>query len=427
MKEDCPRQALRIATVLLCVTATLIVLPRPRSSVEAQGAGISVSSMRDTRDVTTTSKRQRVPATRQDLPSARRGIAVETIGISNRLAPLNLANHRKSKPNEIGVVRSVDLSSAASTSRLILNADGSRIRLLSIESPGAVEMRVHLSDFDLPDGDEVYFYGLSEKSQVFGPYRNRGLIRTEKPERSSSSGFWSNTVAGDTIVIEHLIRGDERPFSVSKVLHNYAPFLTADPTPNLLNCHNDAKCVADVLNNAVARISFIKDNSAFFCSATMMNNQQADSAPYVLTANHCVSDQGVAFSVEALWFFTSTQCNSNVPGPGILSPVGDHTLLRMLSGVPDGLTFSGWATVAVGNGAGVFGLHHPDASFLRRSTGSVIGTNTGCPTSGVVGGYRVSADSGIPAFCGCASFERLLSLHRSPCRTRNHSRMQSAI
>jgi lysyl endopeptidase len=134
------------------------------------------------------------------------------------------------------------------------------------------------------------------------------------------------------------------------------------------------------------------------------DEQSADSAPYVLTANHCVSDQGVAFSVEALWFFKSTQCNSNVPGPGILSPVGasvlntevnsDHTLLRMLSGVPDGLTFSGWATVAVGNGAGVFGLHHPDASFLRRSTGSVIGTNTGCPTSGVVGGYRVAWSSG---------------------------------
>ena len=77
-------------------------------------------------------------------------------------------------------------------------------------------------------------------------------------------------------------------------LHNYVPFLTADPTPNVLNCHNDANCVADLLNNAVARISFVEDNSALFCSATMMSNQQADFAPYVLTANHCVRDQGVA-------------------------------------------------------------------------------------------------------------------------------------
>ena len=404
MSIDCPTKALRIAAVLLFVTAILMVLPRPHTSAVAQGDAVSLSSVKDTRDATKSANTQRTRTTRHDLPSARRGIAAESLGMSNRLAPLNLANHRKSKPNEIGVVRGVDLSSAASTSRQILNADGSRIRLLTIESPGAVEMRVHLSDFDLPQGDEVYIYGLAENSQVFGPYRQRGLTRSEKPDRGSSSGFWSNTVIGDTIVIEHLIRGEERPFSVSKVLHNYEPFLTADQSPNVLNCHVDANCVEDPLKNSAARISFVKDNSAFFCSATMIGNQQADFAPYVLTANHCVSDQGVAFSVEALWFFKSTFCNSNIAGTGILSPVGasvlntevnsDQTLLRMLSGVPSGLTFSGWATVARENGAGVFGLHHPDTSFLRRSTGAIIGTSTACPASGLVGGYRVAWSSG---------------------------------
>ena len=175
MKEDCPRNALRIATVLLFVTALLITLPRPRTSAQAQSNAVSTPSMKDTRRETTTTTTQKTRASRTDLPSERRGIAVKSLLTPNRLAPLNLAKHRKSKPNEIGVVRDVDLSSAASTSRLVLNADGSRIRLLSIESPGAVEMRVHLSDFDLPDGDEVYIYGLTETSPVFGPYRQRGL------------------------------------------------------------------------------------------------------------------------------------------------------------------------------------------------------------------------------------------------------------
>ena len=395
---------MRIAAVLLVVTAILMVLPRPHTSAVAQDYAVSVSSVTDTRDATKSTNTQRPRTTRHDLPSARRGIAVESLGMSNRLAPLNLANHRKSKPNEIGVVRRVDLSSAASTSRQILNADGSRIRLLTIESPGAVEMRVHLSDFDLPQGDEVYIYGLAENSRVFGPYHQRGLTRTEKPGRGSSSGFWSNTVIGDTIVIEHLIRGEERPFSVSEVLHNYEPFLTADQAPNLLNCHVDAKCVAEPLNNAAARISFVEDTGSFFCSATMMNNQMSDFAPYVLTAGHCVSDQLVAASVEALWFYTSTFCNSNIAAEGVLSPVGatvlnsginsDQTLLRILSGVPFGLTFAGWTSQSLDNGAGVFGLHFPAASFLRRSTGAITETSIDCQAAGLVGGYRVGWSSG---------------------------------
>ncbi len=134
----------------------------------------------------------------------------------------------------------------------------------------------------------------------------------------------------------------------------------------------------------------------------MMNNQLSDFAPYVLTASHCVSDQGVAASVEALWFYTSTFCNSNDAAEGVLSPVGatvlnselnsDQTLLRILSGVPVGLTFAGWTSQSLENGAGVFGLHFPNASFLRRSTGVITGTSTDCQAVGLVGGYRASLE-----------------------------------
>ena len=133
--------------------------------------------------------------------------------------------------------------------------------------------------------------------------------------------------------------------------------------------------------------------------------------PYFLTANHCVSTQAVAQTVEVYWFYQTTSCNSGVLRSWVHSPPGanllaaqssnDFSLLRLLNNAPGGALFSAWTSTAQSTGTSVFGLHHPDGyyppyipSYLRRSTGSITSTNDDCSSTGLVNGYGIDWTTG---------------------------------
>ena len=72
-----------------------------------------------------------------------------------------------------------------------------------------------------------------------------------------------------------------------------------------LDCHNhvDVQCRIGSFSSgkekAVARISYIKNNSPRVCSGTLMNvTGDVGYIPYFLTANHCVATDAVARTVE---------------------------------------------------------------------------------------------------------------------------------
>ena len=106
------------------------------------------------------------------------------------------------------------------------------------------------------------------------------------------------------------------------------------------------------------------------CTGTLLNNVAQDWTPYFLTANHCVSTQAVAQTVETYWFYQTTSCNSGFLRNWVHSPPGanllaaqssnDFALLRLLNNAPAGAYFSGWTPAAQSTGTSVFGLHHPD-------------------------------------------------------------------
>ena len=198
-------------------------------------------------------------------------------------------------------------------------------------------------------------------------------------------------------------------FEIFEISHIFAEldWRLRSNEPDVLNCEVDASCSGDTQKNAVGRILY-NDNGTFVCTGTLLNNVAQDQIPYFLTANHCVSTQAVAQTVEVFWFYQTTSCNSGVlrnwvhspPGANLLAtqPSNDFALLRLQNNAPAGAVFSAWTTAVQSTGTSVFGLHHPDGyvppaipSYLRRASGSITSTNGNC----LGNGYRIDWTSGV--------------------------------
>jgi lysyl endopeptidase len=337
------------------------------------------------------------------LPSMRYHLQIDVSQTSAILDQLDARSVELDGPNQIGVNRSVALSSK-SRAQKFLNPDGSQVIVLVIKSTNAYGVGVHFRDFDLAGDDEVYVYGTASDSIVCGPFTKKGPW--------GSGEFWSGTIDGDTAIIEFYTRTGEKSrdaFEIFEISHIFAEQEWRQLTnePDVLACERDARCYGDAEKNAVGRILF-NSGGPHVCTGTLLNDRAQNHFPYFLTANHCVSTQAIARTVEVWWFYQTSYCNSGILRNGIVHSTAhanllvtqrsnDFALLRLLSRAPGGAVFSGWTSGAQAVGTAIFGLHHPGGyipptpnSYLRRATGSITSTNNSCPVTGLVNGYGIN-------------------------------------
>jgi hypothetical protein len=259
-------------------------------------------------------------------------------------------------------------------------------------------------NFDIPEGDEVYVYGSSPGGQVAGPYREKGPFKDGE--------FWADTVEGDTAIIEHYIRDQEQAFRIPEISHLFRT-VQSDVTLNALPCQNDASCFPSIENNTVGRIRFMAGGDTLFCTGTILVDRNHYFPSLFLTANHCISSEEVARTVEVHWFYQSAACNSGslradrglpVTGATLVATNRsmDTTLIRLLRPVPRNLAYSGWDAAIKPVGTNVFGLHHPDGfippfidSRLRRSSGQITSLSGTCGPLPLAAGYRIDWSSGL--------------------------------
>ncbi|MGB8510443.1 MAG: hypothetical protein WCD76_18865, partial [Pyrinomonadaceae bacterium] len=350
-----------------------------------------------------------IPANQSDksvLPSRRYDINFDPVGIAYKLEALGPDGARGLAPNQIGVRRALELS-PNEVARQFTNPDGTVVRVLALTSPGARGLRLHFEEFDLSEGDEVYVYG-TEDDYVAGPYRGRG------PQ--ASNDFWTGTIAGETVVIEYHTKGSGFSFRIPELSHIFATASQPEDAPlplAPLACEVDASCSGEVEKSAVARMVYVNNGGSFVCTGTLMNTTNGSFIPYFLTANHCISTQASASTLETYWFYQTTSCNSGILRSGIVhltsgaqllttSQSADATLLQLFDNAPAGALFSGWDANERPVNEVVFGLHHPGGglppstdSYLRRAGGSITNSNSSCSASGLVGGYFVTWTSGL--------------------------------
>jgi hypothetical protein len=154
------------------------------------------------------------------------------------------------------------------------------------------------------------------------------------------------------------------------------------------------------VSHAVATLIFRDGASFYACSGGLVGTTDRSFQPYLLTANHCFSDQSAASSLEAVFNYRTSSCNTAYPtrsgfprtlGATLLatSATSDFTLVQLAQSPPAGSFFLGWSTEDVSRigGTSLYRLSYPAPDvgiwpqYYSRHTVSAI------PTPGACRGY----------------------------------------
>jgi hypothetical protein len=275
----------------------------------------------------------------------------------------------------------------------LARSDAGLIWETSIRSPGAKALRLQFDRTALADGARLFVY--NELGQIDGPYDGTGPMTTGQWWTSSLVGGQvrvrieadSNAAleASRAVIVDVIHLGEH--FQVAEAIErSYAPetaigrgnFCGTDLPPCSVNAQcaiNTNPSLADTAR-AVAHINFLVGAQAYICTGTLINSTgSGPRPPYFLTANHCLSTQASASSLEAIFDYRTTACDTSctmtptvsVNGSTLLAtgaaPQPDFTLLR-LSSMPAGRILSGWTTEALAEGSYVLHLSHPAGAPL---------------------------------------------------------------
>jgi lysyl endopeptidase len=297
--------------------------------------------------------------------------AVQSVTLAAPLAKAAAAEEMPGGRLAVGTVR--DLPKAKSVEQWTPIAGGFVTRL-DAASEGAEGLRVKLDVSAIDQPVEVRVQGTGGSIELM----------TIRPGRGEA---WTPWTEGSTQAIE-IFSGAAQAVSVGALVH-----FTASPVAKASagTCTVPTMCATGdaALDAAIAqrkksliKISFIEGGRAFLCSATLINTDRFP-APYVLTANHCVSNAEAARSVDSFWFYEQSACDpaaALITSPQQLSDGMelvftnaniDSSLLLMAQSPPAGATYSGWSAAQMGAGASVTSLSHPHGDTARLALGSV--------------------------------------------------------
>lgn len=316
-------------------------------------------------------------------------------------------------PRQVGVSREVFATKAAAQTRQQFQwtaaANGTRVAAISFTAQGAHGLRLGVVAKQLAPGTLLRVYSQASAGSVLQISGQEVLQRIQLNLQAGDTSlngqtWWTPDLGSDEVTLEvELPPGvseDAMDISVPRVSHifeNLSVPAEGEVTAKInesASCQLDATCYDDYANqrNAVARMMFTSDGNSYLCTGTLLNDSQSSGTPYFLTANHCISTQAEATSLQTDWFYRAPTCNSRtlsdattkrVNGAALLyaSSSTDTALLKLNDTPPAGAYFAGWDATAVDTGVSVVGLHHPRGDLLKFSMGAVSGQTACFPTS----------------------------------------------
>jgi lysyl endopeptidase len=342
-----------------------------------------------------------------------------------RLRQEDKARASQQRAVRIGVVRSLPQAVVAANAedapgRWQPTGDGGQFWTLTVESPGAKAIRLHVEGLVIPPGGHLMVYNTHQPDEVYGPYR--------QPDLFGAAELWTASVFGPVVTLEYYVPPGVNPtqvatFQVSEISHVYVePASLLSPQEG--TCHQDAMCDTGFLpeSRAVAGMGTIGGMAGvLWCSGALLNDLDAETAEgYFLTANHCLTDsnsalgtQAQADTIEYYWLFQTNACLGTAPNPAnVPRTVGgadllsrqnrdsgnDHAFLRIRNALPGGLGLVGWDTANFVNGDAATGIHHPDGAFKRISYGAISNSSTNYWNVTWTAGVTEPGSSGSPIF-----------------------------
>ena len=318
------------------------------------------------------------------------------------------ADDQMGKPLQIGFGRDVaQTATAAATQQLLkwqITKSGGQVTAINFISTGAKGIRIGLLVTQLAETATLRFYaqGAATAFEVTGAevltVLAKNLAAGDKSDDART--YWSPFIDGSNGTIEIEIPvgvpTSSVDMSIPRVTHLFMSAkessaaiaqLTYSGDINAgLSCQVDVKCTTPLpaASDAVAHIKFNKSGGSYICSGTMMNDSIKSSTPYLLTANHCISNQTVASTLTTWFKYRALTCNDGntgeyyptafAQGAALLYTAygTDSTLLRMNGTLPTSVLFAGWDSTPP-DLINIHSIHHPKGDQQRLSRGSVTG------------------------------------------------------
>lgn len=262
-------------------------------------------------------------------------------------------------------------------------------------TPGANEVRLHLSELRLPAGSRV------RVGTAAGAAQDWSSLEDEADRRMLPT----HIVEGDEILLEVEIPEASSPaervfarLTVDSIVHFARDTYEGIAQPQLASCQVAVPCVPetefpaaklDLASRAVATYWFQFGPDTYgACTGALINNSNNDGTPYFLTAHHCGVTPTYQNTVYATFNYRNVTCGGSmaatqsVQGAMLLASWEgtDFALLR-LSETPKNavfLGFDGSRDYTADYGLQVYGVHSPGSNPFHYRRTSVTGGGTGC-------------------------------------------------
>ncbi|WP_295957662.1 trypsin-like peptidase domain-containing protein [Rhodoferax sp.] len=359
------------------------------------GTGAQAESMRQTAG-STASPLQPRPA----LQVLARAIALGDVAQA-KVAAVKPLVAQMGVPQQIGLPRDVAATGTlASTAALLqwqATAAGGQVAAISIQSGQAVGLRLGVLVKSLPASATLRVYAPGAATAYTIPAQDvlDTLARNRAAGDTSDAGrtYWAPVVDGTEATLEielpALVSPAEVQIAIPRVSHLFSSPVLEAKVGNTAkaavgSCEVDVACSPSYAteSNAVARMNFVSGGAAYLCTGTLVNDATGSGTPYFLGANHCVSTQAAASTLQTWWFYRASTCSGSTPDAAATTRTGGATLLyanattdtsfmRLADTPPTGAVFAGWSVNAPTLGDAAAGLHHPQGSWQAISSGVI--------------------------------------------------------
>jgi len=282
-------------------------------------------------------------------------------------------------PVRVGSVREID-----SPPRIAawVPVRGGYVAKVRVSSTGALGLRTRFDLGVVPGEMEIRAQGAD------------GRIETQVLDPTLGPEIWGPWTDGPVQVVElftPVLPGNDDAVKIGAVVH----FDTSVLTTAAGLCTLETACAATDTSldpglaaaiaereKSVVRMTFVDGGSSFECSGTLIATEKFP-APFVLTANHCISTAAAARTIATRWFYVS---DANCPELGTLPSFQavsggmqlvfsnynvDSTLLLMNQPPPDDAVYAGWDPTRLATSDPIVSISHPQGDTARYALGSI--------------------------------------------------------
>jgi hypothetical protein len=273
--------------------------------------------------------------------------------------------------------------------RWITLPGGEKVWQLDIQANGAIALMLYYSDFHIPEGGKLFLYN-AEKTQILGAYTHR--------THPSGGRFATEFVAGDDVTLEYVASPDDQHLRIEieavgygynhlNVINNTVSLRASFPCEVGVNCEEGDMWQSQ--KRSVCRMVQLIGKKSYLCSASLLNNTAQDIKPYILTAQHCSSDNsGLVSTAEDMlqWVFYFNYERSGCSSTSSISRANtmtgcrrvaasatnresDGLLLLLEQPIPEAYNvyYNGWDRRDKPAMSGA-SLHHPGGDYMKIST-----------------------------------------------------------